>query len=111
MSAGRSSWRRSLGPMQTGELLGAFALTEAHAGSDAAAIRTRAVRVNGDGEPLPLDAPVAAVAGYRLEGSKIWISNAPEADRYLVFATLDPAKGAKAICAFLVEKGTTGFRF
>ena len=62
---------RWLTPMQTGELLGAFALTEPHAGSDAAAIRTRAVRVNGDGEPLPLDAPIAAIAGYRLEGSKI----------------------------------------
>ena len=48
---------------------------------------------------------------YRLTGTKIWISNAPEADRYLVFATLDPSAGAKAITAFLVEKGTPGFRF
>ena len=50
-------------------------------------------------------------AAYRLTGTKIWISNAPEADRYLVFATLDPAVGPKAITAFLVEKGTPGFRF
>jgi alkylation response protein AidB-like acyl-CoA dehydrogenase len=64
--------------MLTGEALGAFALTEPHAGSDAAAIRTRAERVG------PADAPTA----YRLTGTKIWISNAPEADRYLVFATL-----------------------
>jgi alkylation response protein AidB-like acyl-CoA dehydrogenase len=55
----------------------------------------------------PADAPTA----YRLSGSKIWISNAPEADRYLVFATLDPALGAKGITAFLVEKGMSGFRF
>jgi butyryl-CoA dehydrogenase len=92
---------RWLPPMLAGEALGAFALTEPHAGSDASAIRTRAERVG------PADAPT----GYRLTGSKIWISNAPEADRYLVFATLDPAVGAKAITAFLVEKGTPGFRF
>ena len=84
-----------------GEALGAFALTEPHAGSDAAAIRTRAERVG------PADAPT----GYRLTGTKIWISNAPEADRYLVFATLDPDAGSKGITAFLVEKGTPGFRF
>ena len=88
-----SSW---LPPMLVGEALGAFALTEPHAGSDAAAIRTRAVR---DGDV------------YRLTGTKIWISNAPEADRYLVFATLDPAAGPQAITAFLVEKGSPGFRF
>jgi butyryl-CoA dehydrogenase len=92
---------RWLGPMVTGEALGAFALTEPHAGSDAAAIRTRAERVG------PADAP----EGYRLTGTKIWITNAPEADRYLVFATVDPAAGAKGIAAFLVEKGTAGFTF
>jgi alkylation response protein AidB-like acyl-CoA dehydrogenase len=92
---------RWLPPMLAGEALGAFALTEPHAGSDAAAIRTRAERIG------PADAPT----GYRLTGTKIWISNAPEADRYLVFATLDPEVGAKAITAFLVEKGTPGFRF
>jgi alkylation response protein AidB-like acyl-CoA dehydrogenase len=92
---------RWLPAMVTGEALGAFALTEPHAGSDAAAIRTRAERVG------PADAP----DGYRLTGTKIWISNAPEAERYLVFATLDPAAGARAITAFLVEKGAPGFRF
>jgi Acyl-CoA dehydrogenases len=92
---------RWLPPMLSGDALGAFALTEPHAGSDAAAIRTRAERVG------PADAPDA----YRLTGTKVWISNAPEADRYLVFATLDPAAGATAITAFLVEKGTPGFRF
>ncbi len=88
--------REWLPPMLAGEALGAFCLTEPHAGSDAAEIRTRAER---DGD------------GYRLHGTKIWISNAPEADRYLVFATVDASKGPKGIAAFLVEKGTPGFGF
>ena len=92
---------RWLPPMLAGERLGAFALTEPGAGSDASAIRTRAERIG------PADAPTA----YRLTGTKIWISNAPEADNYLVFATLDPAGGSRAISAFLVEKGTPGFGF
>ncbi len=87
---------RWLAPMLAGDALGAFALTEPHAGSDAADIRMKAER---DGD------------SYRLSGTKIWISNAPEADRYLVFATVDPAAGSKGITAFLVEKGTPGFRF
>ena len=107
----REQRERWLRPMQSGEALGAFALTEPHAGSDAAAIRTRATRVDEAGHELAADAPLDRVAGYRLEGTKIWISNAPEADRYLVFATLDPARGSKAITAFLVEKDTPGFRF
>ncbi len=92
---------RWLAPMVTGEALGAFALTEPHAGSDAAAIRTRAERVG------PADSP----EGYRLTGTKIWITNAPEADRYLVFAVVDPSLGSKGIGAFLVEKGMAGFTF
>ncbi|HUQ77396.1 MAG TPA: acyl-CoA dehydrogenase family protein [Patescibacteria group bacterium] len=92
---------RWLAPMVAGQALGAFALTEPHAGSDAAAIRMRAERVG------PADAP----DGYRLTGTKIWITNAPEADRYLVFATVDPAAGPKGIAAFLVEKGMAGFTF
>jgi alkylation response protein AidB-like acyl-CoA dehydrogenase len=94
----RSRW---LAPMVAGEALGAFALTEPHAGSDAAAIRTRAERVGS------ADAP----DGYRLNGTKIWITNAPEAERYLVFASIDPSKGAKGMGAFLVEKGMAGFSF
>lgn len=90
----RARW---LPAMQSGEMLGAFALTEPHAGSDAAALRTRARR-SADG------------SSYRLDGTKSWISNAPEADRYLVFATVDPAAGAKGITAFLVERGSPGFR-
>ena len=92
---------RWLAPMLRGERMGAFALTEPNAGSDAAAIRLRATRIG------PADAPTA----YRLDGTKIWISNAPEAEHYLVFATLDPDAGPSAITAFLVEKGTPGFEF
>lgn len=94
----RARW---LPPMITGEALGAFALTEPHAGSDAAAVRTRAERVG----------PAAAPDGYRLTGTKIWISNAPEADRYLVFASIDPSLGGRGLGAFLVERGTDGFSF
>jgi alkylation response protein AidB-like acyl-CoA dehydrogenase len=102
---------RWLPPMLAGEALGAFCLTETSGGSDAASLRTRARRFGADGRELGADADATDVAEYRLDGTKIWISNAPEADRYLVFATVDPAKGSKGITAFLVEKGTPGFRF
>jgi alkylation response protein AidB-like acyl-CoA dehydrogenase len=94
----RARW---LPALQAGEVLGAFALTEPEAGSNAAALRMRAERLG------PPEAPEA----YRLTGTKVWISNAPEAERYLVFATLDPARGPAGIAAFLVEKGTPGFGF
>jgi alkylation response protein AidB-like acyl-CoA dehydrogenase len=94
----RARW---LPDMLAGRVLGAFALTEPQAGSDAAALRLRAERVG------PADSPSA----YRLTGTKIWITNAGEAEHYLVFATLDPALGTKGITAFLVEAGTPGFSF
>ncbi len=102
---------RWLPAMLAGEALGAFALTEPTAGSDAAAIRTRAIRHDASGAELPLSAEVERVAEYRLSGTKIWISNAPEAERYLVFATLDPGRGRTGITAFLIERGTPGFGF
>ena len=74
--------------------VGAYALSEAGSGSDAFALQTRA-------EPIP--------GGYRLDGRKLWISNAREAGLFIVFATLDPAAGYRGITAFLVEKGTPGF--
>ena len=89
---------RWLPALVSGEVLGAFGLTEPGAGSDAAALRTRAT-ASADG------------SSYRLDGTKIWISNAPFAERYLVFATVDPSKGSKGITAFLVEKDMPGFRF
>jgi butyryl-CoA dehydrogenase/short/branched chain acyl-CoA dehydrogenase len=74
--------------------VGAYALSEAGAGSDAFALQTRAEKVEG---------------GYRINGRKMWISSAREAGLFLVFATLDPAAGYKGITAFLVEKGAGGF--
>jgi len=74
--------------------VGAYALSEAGSGSDAFALQTRAEAVPG---------------GFRLNGRKLWISNAREAGLFIVFATLDPAAGYKGITAFLVEKNTPGF--
>jgi len=79
--------------LATGEFLGAFALTEPHAGSDASSIRTTAVRKGDD---------------YILNGNKVFITNGGEADTYIAFAVTDPGKGAKGISAFIVEKDTAG---
>ena len=81
-------------PKLATDTVGAYALSEAGSGSDAFALQTRAE---------------AAPGGYRLNGRKLWISNAREAGLFIVFATLDPAAGYKGITAFLVEKGTPGF--
>jgi alkylation response protein AidB-like acyl-CoA dehydrogenase len=78
--------------LEDGSLIAGFALTEFEAGSDAAALETQAVR---DG------------AGYRLSGRKAFISNAPDADVYAVFARTGPER-ARGITAFVVEADTTG---
>jgi alkylation response protein AidB-like acyl-CoA dehydrogenase len=82
--------------MARAELLGAFALTEPHAGSDAQAIKTRA-ELQGD--------------TYVLNGQKIWITHGGEADVYLVMAVTEKGIGAKGISSFIVEKGTEGLSF
>lgn len=79
-----------------GSKLAAFAVTEADAGSDVSAIRTTAVR---DGDY------------YVLNGTKQWITNGGEAEIYTVIAMTDPTKGPRGASAFIVEKGTPGFRF
>ncbi|KEF38468.1 butyryl-CoA dehydrogenase [Schinkia azotoformans MEV2011] len=79
--------------LASGEFLGAFALTEPNAGSDAASLKTRAVK---DGD------------FYVLNGSKIFITNGGEADTYIVFAITDAEKGTKGISTFIVEKNTPG---
>jgi len=81
-------------PRLASDAVGAYALSEAGSGSDAFALQTRAEAVPG---------------GFRLNGRKLWISNAREAGLFIVFATLDRAAGYKGITAFLVEKGTPGF--
>ncbi len=108
MPAQHAEW---LAPMLAGDALGAFCLTEPHAGSDAAALRTRAIRLDPSGSEVAAGTPAVDVAAYRLSGTKSWITNAPDADRYLIFATIDPSLGPKGITAFLVEKGTPGFGF
>jgi butyryl-CoA dehydrogenase len=87
--------RRFLPPMTAGRDLGAFALTEPGAGSDAASISLSARR---DGD------------AYLLSGTKIWITNAGEAQRYVVFGTVDRAAGRDGISAFVVEADMPGFR-
>jgi alkylation response protein AidB-like acyl-CoA dehydrogenase len=81
--------------LATGEYLGAFALTEPGAGSDASALRTLAKKAGDD---------------YVLNGTKIFISNGGHADVYTVFATVDRSQGIKGITAFLVDKDTPGFK-
>jgi len=81
-------------PRMATDTVGAYALSEAGAGSDAFALQTRAEAVEG---------------GYRLDGRKLWISSAREAGLFIIFATLDPAAGYRGITAFLVEAGTPGF--
>ncbi|WP_042463645.1 acyl-CoA dehydrogenase [Neobacillus dielmonensis] len=80
--------------LAAGDYLGAFCLTEPSSGSDAASLKTRAVRQGGH---------------YVLNGSKMFITNGSEADVYIVFAKTNPDKGPRGISAFIVEKGMPGF--
>lgn len=75
--------------------VGSYALSEQGSGSDAFALTTRAVEDAG---------------GYRISGRKLWITNAAEADVFLVFATVDPAAGYRGITCFLVEREMPGFQ-
>ncbi len=86
---------RLLPPMTAGTRLGAFALTEPQAGSDAAALGLRAERDGDD---------------YLLSGSKVWITNGAHADVVIVFGTVDRSLGREGITAFAVESDTPGFR-
>lgn len=79
----------------SGSLLGAFALTEPNAGSDAASIRTIATRKKD---------------GWEINGSKTWITTGGRADVLIVFARTSPEEGHRNIAAFIVEKGSPGFR-
>jgi alkylation response protein AidB-like acyl-CoA dehydrogenase len=86
--------RKYLPPLASGQVLGAWGLTEPGSGSDAAALRTRAER-RGD--------------EYVLNGSKAFITNASVGKTAVVMARTDPDKGAKGISAFVLEKGMPGF--
>ena len=88
--------KKYLVPLAKGEKIGAFGLTEPNAGSDAGGTETTAV-LEGD--------------HYILNGEKIFITNAPKADTYIIFAVTTPDIGTKGISAFIVEKGWEGFSF
>ncbi|CAG9612048.1 Acyl-CoA dehydrogenase [Bacillus rhizoplanae] len=79
--------------LAAGEYLGAFALTEPGAGSDAGSLKSRAVRCGDE---------------YVINGSKVFITNGGEADTYIVFASTNPDAGTRGISAFIVEKDTPG---
>lgn len=74
--------------------VGSFCLSEPVSGSDAFALATKAEETSD---------------GFKISGSKMWITNSMEAGVFIVFANLDPSKGYKGITAFIVEKGTPGF--
>jgi alkylation response protein AidB-like acyl-CoA dehydrogenase len=81
-------------PKLAGGSVGAYALSEAGSGSDAFALATCAIETRG---------------GFLLTGRKLWITNAAEADLFIVFATVNPEAGYRGITAFLVERGFPGF--
>jgi len=88
--------KKYLPRLASGEILAAFALTEPDAGSDAAAVKTRATLENDH---------------YIINGTKQWITNGGEAFIYTVIALTDPTRGVRGTSAILVEKGTPGFDF
>jgi butyryl-CoA dehydrogenase/short/branched chain acyl-CoA dehydrogenase len=81
-------------PGMTSKTVGAYALSEAGSGSDAFALQTRAQLKGNE---------------YLLNGRKLWITNAKEADVFILLATIDPAAGYKGITAFIIEKKFPGF--
>ena len=85
---------RYLPKLISGEHVGALAMSEPGAGSDVVGMRTRAIR-RGD--------------RYVLNGSKMWITNGPDAEVLVVYAKTDPDAGSRGITAFLIEKGMAGF--
>jgi butyryl-CoA dehydrogenase len=86
--------KKFLVPFARGEKIGCFALTEPQAGSNAAALATKAVLKNGK---------------YIINGTKAWITNGGAADAAIVYVNTQPEKGEKGITALVVEKGTPGF--
>lgn len=84
-----------LKPLAQGEKLGCFALSEPGYGSDPAGLKCQATKVDG---------------GYRIRGTKNWITNGKEADVCVLFATIDKSLGSKGICAFTVDTKSKGFQ-
>ena len=86
--------RRYLPKLISGEHVGALAMSEHTAGSDVVSLQLRADRDGDD---------------YLLNGSKMWITNGPDADTYIIYAKTEPDKGARGISAFIVERNAAGF--
>jgi len=91
---GSDDLKKKYMPPLAGSRVGAYALSEASSGSDAFALKTKAVD-KGD--------------HWELSGQKLWITNGNEAEIFIVFANIDPEAGYKGITAFIVEKGFEGF--
>jgi butyryl-CoA dehydrogenase len=87
--------KQFLHPFSRGEKIGCYALTEPQAGSNAAALQTKAVK---------------KADKYIINGTKAWITNGGAADAAIVYVNTDPSKGEKGITAIVVEKGTPGFK-
>jgi butyryl-CoA dehydrogenase len=87
--------KKLLTPLARGEKLGCFALSEPGHGSDPAGLKCQATPVSG---------------GYKIKGTKNWITNGKEADYCILFATVDPSQGHKGICAFIVDTKSPGFQ-
>ena len=86
--------QKYLAPLASGQKLGCYALTEPSAGSDAAALKTRVEKTD---------------AGYVLNGTKIWITNGPQADICVAYASSDISLKSKSISAFILEKDFPGY--
>ncbi len=93
-SGDRTSCKQRYLPRLADRSVGAYALSEAGSGSDAFALTTRATQSSD---------------GFLLTGRKLWITNANEADVFIVFANLNPEAGYRGITAFVVERGSPGF--
>ncbi|RAO67909.1 uncharacterized protein BHQ10_003921 [Talaromyces amestolkiae] len=94
MKYGSAETQRTWLPQLASGTVGSFCLSEPASGSDAFALQTKAEKT---------------ADGYKINGSKMWITNSMEAGFFIVFANIDPTKGYKGITAFIVEKGTPGF--
>lgn len=92
---GSEALKKKYLPQLAQEKIGAYALSEASSGSDAFALKTRAEDMGSH---------------FVLNGNKMWITNAAEADLFIVFANANPEAGYKGITAFMVERGFEGFR-
>jgi len=94
LNGNEAQCERYLPKLVSGEHVGALAMSEPGSGSDVVSMQLKAERRGG---------------GYLLNGRKMWITNGPDADVFVVYAKTDPAAGPRGISAFVVERGTRGF--